>query len=132
MGQGERGDGTRGNEDSGVTGSDDSGADFDIVEVAWELAGVTGLDPLPRTLRELTWAANAKRRDEWDRMSLLLAVIHNRTNFDKNGTISTPEDWFPPRLITKEHRNAIQKHRESSVIRMSVAEFAKGLTNGRK
>lgn len=113
-------------------GRNDSTADFDFIETAWELAGITGLEPGGRTLRELTWAANAKRRDEWDRMSLLLAVVHNRTNFDKSGKVTDPLDWFPPRLITSDHRKAIQKHKEASVMRMSVAEFAKGLTNGRR
>lgn len=130
--QGSGSNDTSGESDRSGDGQCDGTAGFDFIETAWELAGITGLEPGDRTLRELTWAANAKRRDEWDRMSLLLAVVHNRTNFDKNGKVTTPLDWFPQRLITSDHRKAIQKHKEASVMRMSVAEFAKGLTNGRR
>ena len=41
------------------------------------MAGRTGLDPGPLTLRELMWADEGRRRDEWMRASRLEALLIN-------------------------------------------------------
>jgi hypothetical protein len=52
----------------------------------WEAAGITGFDPTDRTLRELEWAARAKRRDAWDRAARICLVIANAIGGDSHAT----------------------------------------------
>lgn len=43
----------------------------------YRLAGVLGIDPAGFSLRELTVMAEARDRDQWDRLAWLLAEIDN-------------------------------------------------------
>lgn len=38
---------------------------------------MTGLDPMPRTLRELAWASRGRQMLEWNHTSEILAAIAN-------------------------------------------------------
>lgn len=42
-----------------------------------ELGAVAGLDPEPRTLRELLWSAEAADRAQWNRTFAILTQIYN-------------------------------------------------------
>ncbi len=39
----------------------------------WEMAGATGLDPMPRTMREMVWAYRGHEYAEYERLSIILA-----------------------------------------------------------
>ncbi|HOF17722.1 MAG TPA: hypothetical protein PK082_02340, partial [Phycisphaerae bacterium] len=43
----------------------------------WQYAGVAGVDPGPRTLRELVWMAEARDKADWSRTARLLALLAN-------------------------------------------------------
>lgn len=60
----------------------------------WEMAGITGLDPLPRTCRELVWATTGKRRHDWQIASELWAPLANAINHPKSRPF-VPQDVNP-------------------------------------
>ena len=60
------------------------------------------MNPDPLTLRELIWMAEAKRRDEWDRLSVLIAVTINVTRTRKSDMVSPAQ--FNPFLFGARHR----------------------------
>lgn len=41
------------------------------------MAAIAGLEPGPRTLRELVWAAEAKMRSEWNHTATLSHLLYN-------------------------------------------------------
>lgn len=45
--------------------------------LAWELAGAIGIDPGPRTLRELFWMYHGRRREAWGHTANLMALLAN-------------------------------------------------------
>ena len=67
-----------GSGDSDGAGQADNHVELpDLEELAWELAGVSGLDPEDRTLRELWWAAQGRGRLEWDQTAGLMSVMNS-------------------------------------------------------
>ena len=60
------------------------------------MAGIVGVDPLPLTLRELVWMAEARRRDQWSHTATLLAMTANvNRNPKKRATPYSPLDFHP-------------------------------------
>jgi len=68
--------------------------------------------------------ANGRRRDEWDRWSRLLALVDNRTNFEKDATPVKPIDLWPPSLITAQQRKAQARAESVAKIPISMKELA--------
>lgn len=60
----------------------------------WELAGIAGLDPTYRTLREMVWASTAKRRHDWQIASELWAPLANAVR-DPRYPAFVPQDINP-------------------------------------
>jgi hypothetical protein len=70
------------------------GPDPDWVERwGWELAGLTGLDPTDRTLRELLWAADGRLESDWWRGAYLTAIQVAAAG----GKVADLNDLVPPR-----------------------------------
>ena len=59
-----------------------------------ELGAVASLDPEPRTLRELLWAAEAADRAHWNRTFSVLTQIYN-TNRPTDAEPIPPLDFCP-------------------------------------
>jgi hypothetical protein len=66
-----------------------------IVKWCFELAGELGIDPGPRTLRELVWMVMARRKDTWGRLSSLMAHLANLQRADKKARVWLPDDFNP-------------------------------------
>jgi len=61
----------------------------------WEMAGATGLDPMPRTMREMVWAYKGHEYAEYERLSIILAQnasIHRDPKKYPRGF--RPDDFF--------------------------------------
>ncbi len=48
----------------------------------------------------------ARRRDEWERWSRLLALLDARTDWSENASPKRPLDWWPEDLIPPEFHRA--------------------------
>lgn len=59
-----------------------------------ELAGIAGVAPWEFTLRELAAIADGRRRDAWQRHSVLLALTWNANQTDK-AKCKTADDFDP-------------------------------------
>lgn len=57
--------------------SPDPLTDRDYLDHCWELAGILGVDPTAWTWRRLDKAVETKLMGEWDRASLVAAIIAN-------------------------------------------------------
>lgn len=66
----------------------------DFWRMVYRLAGRAGVDPDPRTLRELHWMAEAADRANWKHTSQVLAAIVNSNPYRK-GKAATPSDFDP-------------------------------------
>lgn len=62
-------------------------------EVCCRFAGILGLDPEPRTLRELSWMVDGQQEDVWTRTATLQAAMHNYAFGSKGG--KTARDFLP-------------------------------------
>lgn len=73
-------------------------------------------------MRQLSWAANAAQRAEWDRFARLLNLVDSRTLFGKDGKPLPYEKWYPPGMITKSELRAADRAaraaKERSVIKI--------------
>lgn len=58
---------------------------------------MAGVDPDPRTMRELVWMADGRRRDEWSRASLLAALLFNQWKKRQHMRSPAQFDPFQPR-----------------------------------
>ena len=63
------------------------------------------MDPGPYTLAELLVMVEARRRTEWEPLSLFMALFAN-VNRDKKRKAFTTEDFFPFDLDTKKKDHA--------------------------
>lgn len=64
--------------------------------MVWEASGITGLDPHPLTLRQLSIAADARIEAAWDQTSVLWALHAEMNRDDKQRRKPfTPYDIHP-------------------------------------
>ena len=70
------------------------------------------------TLRQLAWMVTARQRDEWERMAVLVAKIHNRTRFDTKEDPLEVLDVIPRRLITDADRAAARAAKFANVLKI--------------
>ena len=96
----------------------------DALRLAWELAGVAGLDPRELTLRELVWAADARQRADWARTSAQLALLAN-VNRDpkKQPKPFSPEDFNPYA------RPAGNESRNTDIVKLTPKQSVKAVAN---
>lgn len=92
----------------------------------FRLAGIIGIDPGPRTLRELVWMADAKRSEAWDHTAELLALVANI--FSKNKIKSSAFHPFAERETDKPVKAGEHKAEWQA---MAVAFMNHGIAQGR-
>lgn len=82
--------------DEGAARSGPRATARDAESLIWRLAGVLGIDPGPRTLRELVEMAEAKAEAAWTHTSAILCLVAN-VNRDPKQKPSpyVPDDFNP-------------------------------------
>jgi hypothetical protein len=75
--------------------------------------------------------ADARRRDEWDRWSRLLALVDTRTNFSQDAQPVRPIDLWPQSLVTATHRRLEAKARDDAKVSISMKELAGIMLKGK-
>jgi hypothetical protein len=64
--------------------------------VIWQAAGILGIDPGPRTLRELVVMLDGRRREQWNHtasLMALLASVHRDPKKRRSGY--SPQEFHP-------------------------------------
>ena len=84
----------------------------------WQCAGVLGIEPGPRTLRELIDMAQARQHADWNRTAALMALIANVNRDPKRGRAMKPADFHPMLEIRREKARPLRGN-----IRMLKAVF---------
>jgi hypothetical protein len=67
----------------------------DLWKLVWELSGIIGVNPGPLTLREILWMAYGRSHEEWNRASLLCALMANIHRDPKKCPAFKPTDFHP-------------------------------------
>jgi len=76
-------------------------------KIIHELAGIIGVDPEPRSWRELDWMAKAKRRHDWRQTSMIITTIANaHRDTKKRKRPYHPNDFMPADLAESIKRMA--------------------------
>ena len=63
------------------------------ISAIYELAGAVGVNPEPYTFREIIWMYRGKGKDEWSRLSVVLATTANMNS--SKGKRFTSSDFNP-------------------------------------
>lgn len=63
--------------------------------------------------------ARARRRDEWERMAQLMALVNNRTIFSKDEKACEPDAFFPKSLWKPGELLELKKQKDQSVPKLS-------------
>jgi hypothetical protein len=56
-----------------------------------------------------------RRRDEWDRLSSLMSLITNRTNFCEDAKASNPVDFMPQNLLDDDDATPAQSRKPEPI-----------------
>lgn len=96
-------------------------------QLIYELAAIAGIDPGPRSLREIMWAVEAKQKDDWDHTAAILAMQSNTAFGRKKRDMIKPQQIHPFRR----RRQTIRLTKEQSRERLNTAMGLKKRKPGR-
>ena len=116
-------DGSSEGRDRGSKGGDPE-ADISSWQIAYEFAGIVGVDPRSLTLRKLFWMVEAKERSEWDKYAALIVEVHNVHQISESGLVGFRE--VHPFYREQRATGRQPTEEELSFAKMAVKEIGRG------